>query len=186
MITRLRLAHTPEALQEIYSKPHDHRRFGRGHGERVDKMIEMMAGTKWTSAADLSCGNGAVLNSVDAPLKYYGDFAPGYDITGPIENTVLQVPPVELFIMGETLEHLDDPLLVLQRVAQRTDWLLLSTPIENWNDSNAEHYWSWDQQGVEDLISKSTEEDVLISDFSKVDTRVYGEPYCYGVWLVRM
>jgi hypothetical protein len=185
--TRLRPAHPPGRLAEIYATPHDHRRFGRGHGERVFKMMELVDGTTWGSAADLSCGNGVVLDSVDAPVKHYGDLAPGWPITGPLEQTLVDLPDVDLYVMGETLEHLDDPALVLRLVSARARWLLLSTPIGAWGDTNEEHYWAWDREGVEELIAQSTSDGaVVLTDFHEVNTRVYGEPYCYGVWLVKL
>jgi hypothetical protein len=184
-IARLRPAHTDDELHTIYMKPHDHRRFGRGHGERVAKMIEMISSTTWASAADLSCGNGAVLDAINSEVKIYGDFARGYTVTGAIENTIHNLPDVDLFVLGETLEHLDDPGKVLRLIARRANWLLMSTPIEAWDDTNAEHYWAWDRDGVEELLHQATISFDVVA-FDVVDTRVYQEPYCYGVWLIKL
>ena len=151
-------------------------------------MIELLEGTSWASAADLSCGNGAVLDAVDAPAdkKYYGDLAPGRAFTGPLEDTILKLPAVDLFILGETLEHLDDPGLALSRIANRSWWLLMSTPLDCWDDSNEEHYWAWDREGVEGLLAGAAAgAGPSVSEFAEVDTRTYGEPYRYGIWLVR-
>lgn len=186
MIKRLRPAHPAARLAEIYATPHDHYRFGRGHGERVDRMIELLDGTTWDSAADLSCGNGVVLTAANAWLKHYGDYAPGYEYTGPIEDTLQSLPPVDLFVLGETLEHLDDPGLVLSMIEARSRVLLMSTPVDCWDDSNEEHYWAWDREGVEELLAEAAAgtgpADLRFTD---VDTRTYGEPYRYGIWLVR-
>lgn len=184
-ITRLRSAHSSDDLQLIYDKPHDHRRFGRGHGERVTAMIDVVDGMYWKTAADLSCGNGVVLNSIIADVKHYGDFAPGYPIRGPIEKTITDLPAVELFILGETLEHLDDPNLVLNQIARQADWLLMSTPIEAWGDTNGEHYWAWDRDGVEELLAVEAPSFNVV-EFRTVDTRPYGEPYLFGIWLIEL
>jgi hypothetical protein len=181
-IIRLRPRHSASELQRIYSAPHDHRIYGRGHAERVNAMIELgNVGIPWSTAADLSCGNGVVIDSITIlHTRYKGDFAPGYEFIGPIEETIQQIPSVDLFIMGETLEHLDDPKSVLVDIRDRAEQLLLSTPIYNWGDTNAEHYWAWSQGDVEDLLRQA---DWNVLKFTMVDSRTYGEPYCYGIWL---
>lgn len=181
-INRLRPRWSEEELHRIYAAPHDHRIYGRGHAERVNAMIELGTRRAWGSAADLSCGNGVVIQSIDAVHRYQGDIAPGYEYHGPIEDTIHRVAFVDLFIMGETLEHLDDPTGVLLEVNTACNTLLLSTPIDNWGDTNAEHYWAWDRDGVEGIMRDAGFG--KIEEFKMVDSRTYGEPYCYGVWLV--
>lgn len=179
--TRLRPKWSDEELARIYTEPHDHRRWGRGHDERVKKMIEFGVNRLWLSAADLSCGNGAVIDAMDVVgYSFKGDFAPGHEFVGPIEHTITKIPSVDLFINGETLEHLDDPLSVLQAIRGKANTLILSTPVDNWGDTNAEHYWSWSADDVEGLLTLSGFS--TIEDFDVVDSRLYGEPYCYGVW----
>lgn len=183
MIKRLRPVPSRETLQSMYPKPHDHRIFGRGHRERVAMMIKFAVEQRWPTAADLSCGNGAVLEAVDADQRFFGDLAPGWPIEGPIEETISGLPYiVDLLIMGETLEHLGNPEAVLQLAATTARYLLVSTPIDAWDDSNAEHLWAWDREGVEGLLTVSGWESIL--RFDTVDSRTWGEPYCYGVWLV--
>lgn len=131
------------------------------------------------SAADLSCGNGTLLNDVPATTKFYGDFAPGYAYTGPIEQTVEQIPHVELFICCETLEHLDDPLTVLKKIRSQASMLLLSTPVDNWDDTNEEHYWAWSKDDVTGLLREAGFEQWLYVD---ADPRPYEGPYKYGIW----
>lgn len=161
--------------------PHDHRIYGRGHAERVQATIDSIAAHPATFrlVADLSCGNATIARSVvDNPIL--GDFAPGYPIQGRIEETIRLVPPVDLFVLSETLEHLHDPDYVLRRVADKTGHLALSTPIECWDDTNAEHLWAWSRADVEAMF---WEAGFAPDSFTMVDSRTYGEPYCYGIWM---
>jgi hypothetical protein len=182
-IVRLRPKYSEEILRAMYATPHDHMRWGRGHRERVLKMIELgKLKEPYDSIADLSCGNGYVIDNLSSQIKLKGDLAPGYPYTGMIEQTIHEISPVELFISGETLEHLDDPTAVLTQIRACCSMLLLSTPIENFEDTHAEHYWGWDQEGVESLMFGAGFNTRLA--FARVDTRVYRDAYCYGVWMM--
>ena len=168
----------------MYAKPHDHSIYGRGHSERVNKMIELgRQFGPYTSSVDLSCGNGYVIDQIESQYRIKGDIAPGYEYHGPIEDTIHLIPQVSLFVSGETLEHLDNPARILYYIRSVCDYLLLSTPIDNWNDSNAEHYWAWAKSDVESLLHNAGF--TAIMAYASVDSRVYGEPYCYGVWIVQ-
>lgn len=182
-VVRLRPRLSDEELRIACATPHDHRIYGRGHHERVLKMIELGKGREpYGSIADLSCGNGYVIDSLETQFRIKGDYVPGYPYTGMIEETIHQISPVELFVSGETLEHLDDPAMLLHEIRACCDKLLLSTPIDNWGDNNTQHYWSWDQEGVESLMFAAGFNTRLA--YGRVDSRLYGEPYCYGVWMM--
>lgn len=179
---RLRAAYTPDELTRIYPAPHDHRRW-HDHHLRVAATIEVArwladAGTVHT-AADLSCGNGAILSAVPAAVRIFGDFAPGHELTGPIEDTIEQIPPVDLFVCSETIEHLDDPDVVLKAIRGKADRLVLSTPVDAWDDTNPEHYWAWSRTDVEDMLSAAGF-DVVV--YTAVDFRPSGLPYEFGIW----
>jgi hypothetical protein len=181
---RLRPAHDEQRLREIYATPHDHRRWD-DHVLRVDETIALakwMAGDGVRSAADLSCGNGAVLRAVPAEVRHFGDFAPGYDITGPIEKTIGNLPQVDLFICAETLEHLDDPDSVLLDIRQKARLLVLSTPVNAWDDTNPEHYWAWSREDVEEMLTAAGWRP---GPFVAVDFRPLGLPYAFGIWGAR-
>ena len=156
MRKRLRPAYSPDELAAIYPAPHQHNRW-RDHVLRVNLTVEVC---RWFTpvrrAADLSCGDGAILQALDAETRIFGDFAPGYDICGPIEDTVRDLGDVDLFVCSETLEHLDDPDAVLWDIRARTSALVLSTPVgEIHEDRNPEHYWGWDEDGVELMLHKA-------------------------------
>jgi hypothetical protein len=181
---RLRPAHTPEQLARIYARPHDHRRWP-DHHLRVDATIALarwMAGGTVGRAADLSCGNGAVLAAIDAEVKVFGDFAPGHEVTGPLEDTLEQLEPVDLYVCAETLEHLDDPDKVLVQIRGKARGLVLSTPVDAWDDDNEEHYWSWSRADVEGMLTGAG---FRLGVYSAVDFRPLGLPYAFGIWGLR-
>lgn len=184
MIRRLRPAHSPEKLAEIYAAPHDHRKWV-DHHLRVDVTIAL---ARWLarggidSAADLSCGNGAIIDALDAQHRYKGDFAPGYPLAGPLEVTLHRIPVVDMYICSETLEHLDDPAAALKQIRSKARSLVLSTPVDAWNDPNEEHYWAWSKEGVEELLTAAGFEVAayVTADFRHINPHFY----CFGMWAV--
>lgn len=183
MIKKLRDFHDAETLAKIYAKPHDHRIYGRGHNLRVEitKNIfrDAVYEAKAKSVGDLSCGNGEIALSSDVPDVHLGDFAPGYKYQGPLDKTLLKMPNVDVYVCSESLEHVEAPLSILEQIRGKARYLVLSTPIENWEDTNKEHYWAWDRSGIESFLAETRwTPDV----FTLLDTTVFGEPYKYGIW----
>lgn len=134
-------------------------------------------------AADLSCGDGAILNAIEATDRLFGDFAPGYEYQGPIEQTIHHVDPVDVFVCCETVEHLDDPDLVLEAIRGKTDWLVLSTPVDAWDDTNPEHLWAWSRAGVEAMLHTAG---FTPHAYEVLDFRARGPQfYCFGMWVAR-
>lgn len=163
MRVRLRPAHSPAELAELYAVPHQHERWP-DHQLRVAETIglgrELMDLGEYPAViADLSCGDAAIprglISYSRAPAKraILGDFAPGYEIQGPIEQTLDQITHVGMFICSETIEHLNDPDSVLARIREKADSLVLSTPLGETTDRNPEHYWGWDEEGVRQMLS---------------------------------
>ena len=62
---------------------------------------------------------------------------------------------VNLFICSETLEHLDDPDFVLRKIRQKSNLLILSTPIDESDSENVEHYWGWGVDDIEEMLIKA-------------------------------
>lgn len=182
---RLRPGYTADELAKIYTRPHDHTPW-QDHVSRVActaSFARTVVGPTRGDAADLSCGDGAVLGALDVDgSRYLGDFAPGYELTGPIETTVGQIPPVDLFVCCETLEHLDDPDLVLKSIRAKTRVLLLSTPVYAWDDANPEHYWAWSADGVDTMLNAAG---FTPHAYMQLDYRPAGGDYAYGVWIAR-
>lgn len=185
MIRRLRPLPSPDELARMYATPHDHRRYGRDHAERVDATVNLAKATlgPWyrDTIADLSCGNGAIAEALalDDTILVLGDLA----TTGPIEEQLLELAHVDLFICSETLEHLDDPFTVLAEIRKRADRLLLSTPVRCWGDGNPEHLFAWDREGVEAMLSESGWDPVA---YEECDGTVYSPAsYIFGIWVAR-
>ena len=124
MIKRLRGPHSEEMLNAIYSSPHDHRIYGRGHDVRVEttKVLakNMSILVRANSGADLSCGNGDILNSLPVSTKYLGDFAGNYQFSGPLEENLAKIKNVDIYICSETLEHLDSPIDALRQIRSKS------------------------------------------------------------------
>lgn len=180
--TRLRPAYTPEQLAELYAAPHDHTRWD-DHRLRVAVTIETC---RWVAArsdvrtvADLSCGDAAIARALHADRVILGDYAPGYDHTGPLEATIEEIDPVDLYVCSETLEHLDDPDTVLKQIRAKTRHLVLSTPVDAGQDANPEHYWSWDRQGVEAMLTAAG---FTVDVYTALDLRPGGYYYSFGIW----
>jgi len=175
---RCREKYTDEELREIYAVPHDHTQWP-DHVLRVcstlDLAAELMDDTDHTGA-DLSCGNAFTINRLPFQKRYLGDYAPGYAYCGPIEETIKEIPEVDVFFCCETLEHLDDPESVLRQIRQKSKKLIVSTPICRWRDDNPEHYWSWDQEAVKAML--------VDTGWNPTHYReTYFDPgYCFQIW----
>ena len=152
MRRRLRPAYTQAQLADVYARPHEHSSW-EDHRLRVQMTI---AFASWfgniESIADLSAGDAAIINAIPAKTRYIGDFAPGYEFTGAIDDTIELIPKVDLFICSETIEHLDDPEKTLAKIRAKTKAIIVTTPDSEMNDGNPEHYWGWDSVGVRELL----------------------------------
>ena len=180
---RLRPAWDPGELARIYATPHQHTHW-QDHRLRVGVTAEI---GRWLAVegevrrtADLSCGDGAVLSTIPAEERVFGDLAPGYEVTGPIEETLSTLKPVDLLVCCETLEHLDDPDSVLAAARARTRFLLLSTPVDAWGDTNLEHYWAWSRADVEEMLRAAGFTPMV---YAPVDFTANGKGfYQFGIW----
>jgi 2-polyprenyl-3-methyl-5-hydroxy-6-metoxy-1,4-benzoquinol methylase len=186
MRTRLRPTPTPDELAQLYATPHDHQQFS-DHVYRVD-VTSVLAHHMMRyggTVADLSCGNGLIARRLQASHNaqlFLGDYAPGYQYTGAIEDTIQRIPRVDLFICSETIEHLDDPDAVLTAIRGKTEQLLLSTPDGEDNDENPEHIWGWDAEAVEKMLrAAGFTPDV----HTTVDLRPAGCVYSFQIWACR-
>jgi len=182
---RLRPAHGEAELARLYAVPHDHTKW-LDHEARV--AVTLAVARTMTApvrrAADLSCGDGAILRGIRAGTRVFGDLAPAYEVCGPLEETLTGLDPVDLYVCCETLEHLDDPDSVLKQIRAVTSLLVLSTPVDAWQDPNVEHYWAWDRAGVEGMLRQAGFTPAV---YTALDLRPVGGvgSYCFGIWLCR-
>lgn len=182
--TRLRPAHSTERLAEIYATPHQHGRWS-DHRQRVKATIALtLPYGPFATAADLSAGDGTILNSLPVLGRtYLGDYAPGYELCGPLDVTIRALgSPVDLFVHTETLEHVDDPQSTLALIRQYTSRILiLSTPVNAWDDKNPEHYWAWSAADVEDMAATAG---FFVGAYEELPFRRDLGPafYDFGIW----
>lgn len=179
MRTRLRPAYTEAELKDLYSEPHQHAGW-KDHRIRVQATIALAS---WfeniTSVADLSAGDATIINAINASEKYIGDFAPGYELTGAIDDTIEQIPMVDLFICSETIEHLDDPEKTLAKIRAKTKAIIITTPDGENNNGNPQHYWGWDKQGVQELLESVGFQPVIFNSLQFIES---GYVYNYQMW----
>lgn len=173
MRVRLRDARTAEAEQAYYARtyPDGYKHtVWPDHVERIAASVALLDkwSSRFTTAADLSCGDGAVLRGIASGLNraYVGDLnasAPG-DWPEPTQWEILPpgplpysleglTEPVDLFVLSETLEHMDDPDSLLSLITGHSRYLFVSTPVsERHNSGNLEHYWSWSVPDVHNML----------------------------------
>jgi hypothetical protein len=153
---QLRRFWTRDELPQVYSKTYDHSRWHE-HVERVKKTAEVLdifaEATESCTVADLSCGDGGVLRASNHPWERVitGDFT----TTGPIEEAIKTLEPVDMFILSETLEHIVDPDTLLKDIRRVAKNLVLTTPHGEDTDENLEHYWGWDTVGIGEMFSEA-------------------------------
>lgn len=155
MIVQLREFYTPEQRALVYAQQYNHNRW-EGHIERVARTAEILRDMEPATVADLSCGDAAIVKAAGLEdCASLGDLVPGWMYHGPIEETIHKVSPVDVFLLSETLEHVEDPLTILQLIRDTADRLLFSTPYGEYNNGNPEHYWGWDHVGISQLLALS-------------------------------
>lgn len=169
MRTQLRPFHDEVTLAKIYDHPYDHTRW-EDHVDRVAWTVragvDLVERRQAVQLVDLSCGDGAVLRGIQAGVKHeteliFGDLvdADHVDLIGPIEATLesfsTRARAWNVLVLTETLEHLEDPDLVLRLARARFDSLLVTTPIDETLEAhdNVEHYWAWSEDDVRSMLT---------------------------------
>ena len=173
MIERLRPYPTPAELGELYAVPNDATRWPE-HRLRTELTVALArsyAGRRPCTVVDLAAGNGHAAAEVAGAggRLYLGDYA-GVELAavyasaygvevlgawrGPLEETLELVPDdaADVMLLGEILEHVDDPAAVLRRATVKARRLVLSTPLDEPAGVNPEHLWRWDAAGIRELL----------------------------------
>lgn len=164
-----------------YAHTYSYKRWGE-HVDRIRHTTEIAQRIINTEelkhVTDLSCGDGAIINSLTGVDTVRNDFSINGD---GIEVTSKIMKPTDLFICSETIEHLREPWTVLEQIAMNTKWLVLSTPLdEDISVGNWEHYWSFEKRDIQDILEQSC--------FTPVDHIVLlsaGWTYEYQIWTAR-
>jgi hypothetical protein len=176
---QLRPFYTPAEYARVYNETYNHT-YWSDHIERVRYTIEILDlfadASRSETVADLSCGDGAILNGSTHPWreKILGD----YTTTGPIEEAIRDIPHVDMFVLSETLEHMQDPDTLLRQIRVKADHLLLTTPNGEYNDQNPQHYWGWDTYAIEDMLHQSG----CYNSDSRLFTPQSNKYYTFQVW----
>jgi hypothetical protein len=179
MRRQLRPFYPVDELRELYGKRYDHTPWS-DHVRRVAHTAEILRGMNPSSVADLSCGDGAVLlgAGLACPL-FFGDITPGWQFAGPLQETLFSCPPVDVFVLSETLEHLEEPENALAMIRGRAKRLLLSTPDGELDDANPEHYWTWQRA---DLLPMLTDAGWTPDGEPELYTAGFPAYYAFQIW----
>lgn len=183
---RLHGPYTDTQLAELYQHPWSADSNSDDHRLRIAMTIQM---GKWivereglTTGADLSCGDGQILRSLGLQDITLGDLAPGYPLCGQITETVRGVGVVDIYVLSETIEHVEDPAGLLCLLRRHCRHLLLTTPDDETNDCNPEHIWGWTRDEMRCMLIEAGFTPILTGG---VDFRALGYLYSYQLWVAR-
>ncbi len=169
MIERVRDYPSPAELAELYARPNDARRWPE-HELRTRLTVDLGRARfpVRNVVADLAAGNGIAAVELTTRDVILGDLAGDLGVSGrpgdrtrflrgPIEETLelLEDRSVDVLVLGEILEHLEDPWHVLRRAGRVASGLILSTPLEEVPGINVEHVWRWDLAGIRELLEST-------------------------------
>lgn len=181
----------------MYAVPHDHSRWP-DHVMRVKATIDLgkdmlaarLPRPQSVVIADLSCGDGTIARALsayvarslpDIPARVIlGDLAPGWEMHGPVESTIEELTHVDLIVCTETVEHLEDPDAVLRRMRAKAGLLILSTPDDETPGINREHLWTWDQDGVREMLAAAWWQPFMSRTVTWEDGN--GWKWAYQIW----
>lgn len=162
---QIRPFYSEQERAKIYNRTYDHT-WWPDHIERIHRtcsvLYDFAVEVGAQSVADLSCGDAAIIAGCGKSWNdgiHLGDlvtpkvqsWAAQY-YQGPIEQTIEQIPPVDLFLCSETLEHVEDPDALLRSIRDKAQHLLLTTPHGENHARNPEHYWSWEREDISDML----------------------------------
>lgn len=179
------------------------------HVERVGASVELIRryASLIHTAADLSCGDGAIVKGIASGLKeaYLGDLngvplgvqASVVQAGCPVVRAVgdRRLPeslwclpereePVDLLVLSETLEHVPDPDRLLEQATSWSRYLFLSTPVdEPAGTGNVEHYWGWGQDDIHELLQATGWNPLELKLLTPESTRNYADAYTFQLWM---
>lgn len=179
------------------------------HVERVAASVESIRryANSIETAADLSCGDAAIIKGLAPGLTeaYLGDVngvsiqaqqavaEAGAGLVSVIGGRLLpdslwclpsRVPSVDLLVLSETLEHVADPDGLLRSASHFSRYLFLSTPLEEpVGSGNLEHYWSWNQGDVHQMLWDADWSPLEVRLLTPESTRHLEHAYTFQLWM---
>lgn len=185
-IRRLRPAYPDDELGRVYPEQYNHTRWP-DHIQRVQATLDfihaMTVSGQRRIVADLSCGDAEIAKRIEGTkLLLLGDYVANdaYPYHGGIEHTIDLLGYVDLFVLSETLEHIDNPRALLTAIRKHASYLVLTTPMDEQDDGNPEHYWGWDDDGVRELLQGTGWRPTNYMLFTPTGPQTY---YSYQMWL---
>ena len=170
LIERLRPNPTPSELAELYRWPNNADRW-REHKLRVDVTVAL-ASSRWPdpllvidpaagagrTGRELTGYGGTLITgdlSTEANVDHPGRTAD--DLLGhwADEVDIAERRRADIIVLGEILEHVENPAQLLRYAAGAGTGLVLSTPLEEPAGVNPEHVWRWDKAGIEHLLAEA-------------------------------
>lgn len=169
---------TPAEYRANYAVRYDHTRWA-DHRDRVAHTLsiarEVVERNHYRRAGDLSAGDRAIVTGLGLTDCVASDWTDGTDIM----DMITRIEPVDIYICTETIEHLEAPWTLLERIAEKTKCLILSTPMDEGQAvGNWEHYWSFTVEDVFTLLHQS--------GFPRMTVDIIhpngGGPYIHQIW----
>ena len=100
--------------------------------------------------------------------------------TGRWQETLSQMPHVDLMVLTEILEHLEDPEELLRAAREKAHHVVVSSPIdESYPGGNHEHVWSFSRDSYKELLIRSKWTPYVYQELVFTDERY---PYNFQVW----
>lgn len=193
----------------IYPEGYRHDRWP-DHVERINASVALLRkySSRFETAADLSCGDGAILrgcaeflddvwlgdlNGVPDPVLqgWPADRVSGLHALPPgsLPDSLYELPiddGVDLFVLSETLEHMPEPKRVLNEISNWAGYLFVSTPLsEPVGSGNLEHYWGWSDTDMHNLLMDNGWIPLEKQLLKPVSTVHLEDAYTFQLWLAR-
>lgn len=204
---KLREFYNQEQLKDLYKNGYDHTTSIQ-HKLRVALSIQLAVWTinRWNlqRVADFSCGDGHIISelirSKNVTEAIIGDFAQvnvdkvrenlginedvkiSYHV-GDISQLLSNVEKdIDLFILTETIEHVEDPEKLLYELSKKVRFLILSTPIDEQDAGNPEHYWGWSNEEMNTLLIDNAWEPIISNPLHFKEKALV---YDFQLWLTQ-
>ena len=109
---------------------------------------------------DPAAGTGDLARRLATGEAFTGDLAPTAPVDRPgvaadafLADLFLRNIVADVVVLGEILEHVDDPARLLAQARDVSRGLIVSTPLDEPAGVNPEHVWRWDRAGILELLA---------------------------------